>query len=97
MIPIFWLSFIFIIQIRFDEDEEFKKTSQLNVVNLQAGDQECRDIWNVLCDISRREFEKVYRRLDITLDECGESFYNDKIPPVLEEFEKSGLIQESNG
>ena len=80
------------LQIRFDEDPEFKKTSQLNVVNLQAGDEECTAIWKVLCDISRREFEKVYKRLDITLEECGESFYNDKIPPVIDELDAKGLI-----
>jgi len=82
---------------RFDEDADFKKTSQLNVVNLQAGDEECRAIWKVLCDISRREFEKVYKRLDITLEECGESFYNKKIPPVIQEFEEKGLLKVSDG
>lgn len=82
---------------RFDEDEEFKKTSQLNVVKLQAGDEECRAIWQLLCDISRREFEKVYKRLDITVEECGESFYNDKIPAVVEEFEKDDLISIEEG
>merc|ERR1712038_2076744 len=82
---------------RFDEDAEFKKVSQLNVVKLQAGDEECRAIWQLLCDISRREFEKVYDRLDITVEECGESFYNDKIPAVIEEFEKEGHISVEEG
>ena len=82
---------------RFDEDADFKKTSQLNVVKLQAGDEECRQIWQKLCDISRIEFEKVYKRLDITLEECGESFYNPKIPSVIEEFEEKKLIQVEEG
>jgi len=82
---------------RFDEDEDFKKTSQLNVVDLQAGDPECRKIWQMLCDVSRREFEKVYQRLDIQCDEYGESFYNSRIPPVIEEFEKVGKIQIAEG
>eukprot|EP00956_Cyclotella_meneghiniana_P021756 scaffold40092_cov23-Cyclotella_meneghiniana.AAC.1 len=30
---------------RFDDSPEFKKVSQLNVVKLQAGDEECRKIW----------------------------------------------------
>ena len=91
------IPFLFIYQSRFDEDPEFKKTSQLNVVKLQSGDQECRAIWQVLCDISRLEFEKVYKRLDITLEECGESFYNSKIPPVIEEFENAGLVSVEEG
>ncbi|KAL7468659.1 hypothetical protein ACHAXS_008895 [Conticribra weissflogii] len=82
---------------RFDDSPEFKKISQLNVVKLQAGDPECRRIWQVLCDVSRKEFEKVYDRLDITVEECGESFYNDKIPPVIDEFEKKGLIKVEDG
>jgi arginyl-tRNA synthetase len=82
---------------RFDESAEFKKISQLNVVELQAGDEECRKIWQVLCDVSRKEFEKVYDRLDITVEECGESFYNDKIPPVIEEFMSRGMISVEEG
>ena len=82
---------------RFDESPEFKKVSQLNVVKLQSGDEECRKIWQVLCDVSRLEFEKVYKRLDISVEECGESFYNDKISPVIEEFEKKGLIEIAEG
>jgi arginyl-tRNA synthetase len=84
-------------QERFDADADFKKTSQLNVVSLQAGDPGCRAIWQKLCDISRMEFEKVYKRLDITVEECGESFYNDKIPPVIKEFEAAGLISVEEG
>ena len=66
-------------------------------MKLQAGDEECRAIWQVLCDISRKEFEKVYKRLDITLKECGESFYNSKIPAVIEEFDEAGLISVEEG
>jgi arginyl-tRNA synthetase len=43
------------------------------------------------------EFQKVYDRLDVTLEECGEPFYNDKIPAVLDEFEKSGILTIDNG
>ena len=82
---------------RFDESAEFKKQSQLNVVQLQSGDADCLRIWKLLCDISRKEFEKVYNRLDVTVEECGESFYNDKIPAVIEEFQKAGLLKEEEG
>mmetsp|Transcript_1953 Transcript_1953/g.2744 ORF Transcript_1953/g.2744 Transcript_1953/m.2744 type:complete len:822 (+) Transcript_1953:123-2588(+) len=82
---------------RFDESPEFKKKSQTNVVDLQGGDEECLTIWKLLCDISRGEFQKVYNRLDITVEECGESFYNEKIPPVIEEFEKAGMISIEEG
>jgi arginyl-tRNA synthetase len=82
---------------RFDEDADFKKTAQLNVVKLQSGDEECRKIWKILCDVSRQEFQKVYDRLDVTVYECGESFYNEKIPPVIDEFNKAGKIRIEEG
>ena len=82
---------------RFDESPEFKKISQLNVVKLQAGDEDCRKIWQVLCDVSRLEFEKVYNRLDIKVTECGESFYNDKIAPVIDEFDAAGILTSEEG
>uniref|UniRef100_A0A6U2LX67 arginine--tRNA ligase n=1 Tax=Leptocylindrus danicus TaxID=163516 RepID=A0A6U2LX67_9STRA len=76
----------------FDEDEAFKKRSQLNVVALQSGDEECTKIWQTLCDISRASFEKVYSRLNCTLTECGESFYNPMIPGVIEKFKEAKLV-----
>lgn len=82
---------------RFDEDADFKKRSQLNVVRLQAGDADCRAIWQLLCNISRREFQKVYDRLQVQLEECGESYYNEMIPAVIEELEKKGLVTHQEG
>ncbi|KAL7545473.1 hypothetical protein ACHAWF_008821 [Thalassiosira exigua] len=82
---------------RFDESPEFKEVSRLNVVKLQAGDAECRAIWQVLCDVSRKEFEKVYNRLDIRVTECGESFYNPMIPPVIEELTQRGFLRVEEG
>jgi len=82
---------------KFEADAEFKKKSQLNVVDLQSGDPDCRKIWNLLCDISRKEFQKVYDRLDVRLDECGESFYNSMIPGTLEELDKLNLLKEDDG
>jgi arginyl-tRNA synthetase len=82
---------------RFDEDEVFKKTAQTNVVLLQSGDEACLKIWKILCDVSRQEFNKVYDRLDVSVFECGESFYNDKIPAVIQEFEKAGLVRIEEG
>ena len=82
---------------RFDENPDFKKTAQTNVVKLQSGDAECVKIWKMLCDVSRNEFQKVYNRLDVTVEEFGESFYNKKIPPVIEEFTAAGKIKIEEG
>ena len=82
---------------RFDDDETFKEMSRNNVVKLQAGDVGCHKIWNMLCDISRLEFQKVYNALNVKIEECGESFYNPLIPGAIEELTKKGLIKEDEG
>lgn len=82
---------------RFDDNPDFKKTAQTNVVKLQSGDAECLKIWRMLCDVSRLEFQKVYSRLDVTCEECGESYYNDKIPAVIAEFVKADKIKIEEG
>ena len=44
---------------RFDNDEEFKKRAYAAVVKLQAHDPEYIKGWNLICDVSRKEFSKV--------------------------------------
>ena len=82
---------------KFDQDLDFKKKAQETVVTLQSGDPDCLFAWKVLCDISRQEFNKIYKRLDIKLDECGESFYNARIPVVVKECEEKGLVKLDKG
>lgn len=61
---------------RFDEDEKFKDAARLEVVKLQALDAENIAAWKMLCDVSRVEFQEIYARLGVRLEERGESFYN---------------------
>ena len=82
---------------RFDEDDTFKATSRQEVVQLQAGAEDTRRAWELLCDQSRREFQEIYNRLDVKLQERGESFYNSLLPAVIEDLEKTGLLTEDAG
>ncbi|MDY6807080.1 MAG: arginine--tRNA ligase [Cyanobacteriota bacterium] len=82
---------------RFDEDQDFKEKSREEVVRLQAGAEDSRRAWELLCEQSRREFQVIYDLLDIELTERGESFYNDKLPGVVEDLEKLGLLEENQG
>lgn len=79
------------------EDEAFKKVAQQTVVELQSGNEDCLKAWKVCCDLSRQEFKKVYEKLDISVEECGESFYNPIIPSVLKELEEKNLIKLDDG
>jgi arginyl-tRNA synthetase len=110
---------------RFDADENFKKQAQLTVVKLQSGDATCMQLWKLLCDISRKEFEKVnliniyifisktsgvnflfhrsyvvlkvYERLGVVVEERGESFYNDRIPGVVDKLVETGIVSDDGG
>lgn len=82
---------------RFDEDEIFQETARQEVVKLQAGAEDTRHAWQLLCEQSRQEFQIIYDWLDIKLTERGESFYNPLLPAVVEDLEKTGLLVENQG
>ena len=82
---------------RFDDDEAFQTTSREEVVKLQGGDPTSRRAWQLLCDQSRREFQKIYDRLDIRLSERGESFYNPYLEAVVADLDASGLLVTDDG
>ncbi|GFE72001.1 arginine--tRNA ligase [Chroococcus sp. FPU101] len=84
-------------KIRFDEDEEFKETARQEVVKLQAGEPESIHAWQLLCEQSRREFQKIYDLLNIKITERGESFYNSYLAKVVTELEQQGLLEENDG
>ena len=61
---------------RFDADPDFKERARAAVTRLQAGDPDFIRAWQLLCDISRKDFEAIYTRLGIRIQERGESYYN---------------------
>jgi arginyl-tRNA synthetase len=77
---------------KFDEDPEFKKKAYEKTVLLQKGDSTCRDAWKFICDQSRNEFNKLYDKLDIKLEEMGESFYDPICRKVVEDLKEKGTI-----
>jgi arginyl-tRNA synthetase len=82
---------------RFDADEEFQEIAREEVVKLQAGVEDSRHAWQLLCEQSRREFQVIYDWLDIHLIERGESFYNPLLADVVRDLDKSGLLVEDAG
>lgn len=82
---------------RFDSDAEFKARAYASVVKLQNGDTDSRKAWNLICDVSRNEFQKIYDRLDITLIERGESFYQSRMETVVKELASENFLEEDEG
>jgi arginyl-tRNA synthetase len=77
---------------RFDDDESFQTISREEVVKLQGGDPVSLKAWGLLCDQSRREFQKIYDQLGIRLTERGESFYNPYLQAVVDDLRAAGLL-----
>ena len=82
---------------RFDEDGAFQSTSREEVVKLQGGDPTSLKAWGLLCDQSRREFQIIYDRLGIQLNERGESFYNPQLQAVVDDLRAAGLLVVDDG
>ncbi len=67
-------------------------------VKMQDGDSEALELWKWFYDISIKEFDRVYKMLDVEFDAyTGESFYNDKMAAVVKELKDKNLLQESEG
>ncbi|XP_073335980.1 arginine--tRNA ligase, cytoplasmic [Pagrus major] len=82
---------------RFDEEEDFKKRAYQCVVRLQSKEPDFIKGWNLICDVSRKEFQRVYDCLDISIIERGESYYQDMMTKVVKEFEDKGFVQMDEG
>jgi len=85
---------------QYDSDPEFAEGSRAYVVGLQRGDLEVLRQWEEIVDLSMDECQKIYDRLGTTLKRehvCGESFYNDRLPAVVDELQKKKLAVESDG
>ena len=81
-----------------ETDEALLEIARTELVKLQQGDSENRAIWQEMIRISMEHFQKIYDRLDVRFDyTLGESFYNDRLPGVVEELVRLGIARESDG
>jgi arginyl-tRNA synthetase len=68
------------------------------LVKLQNGDSENIAAWREMISLSQSQFDAIYRRLGVRFDHAlGESFYNDRLKPVVEQLDHSGLARGSEG
>jgi arginyl-tRNA synthetase len=80
------------------EDETWRDRAKAELVKLQQGDAENRALWSTFIELTLGEFNKIYKRLDVTFDLYrGESYYNDRLPNVIHRLDTAGLASESEG
>ena len=65
---------------------------------IETGDKECLELFEYFKKITLTEIDKIYKMLGVRFDSyAGESFYNDKMAPVVERLKNKGLLKESQG
>jgi len=85
---------------RFDGDTAFARKAREYVVKIQSGDAHCLTLWQKFIDISLGHCEEVYNKLSVKLtrdDVRAESFYNDRLPQVIEKLDRDGVLKISEG
>jgi arginyl-tRNA synthetase len=82
---------------KFDEDELFKKNAQQQVVALQSGNADALKAWQIICEISRQNYQEIYDLLNVDIIERGESFYNPLLAATIEDLTQKGLVTTSEG
>ncbi len=82
-----------------EKDPKLKEKGKAEFVKLEQGDKENRRLWQKFVDWSWKEFEVVYEDFSIRKHDhnWSESFFEDKMPAVLEELKKKNLLKESEG
>lgn len=80
------------------EDDAVRETCKQELVKLQGGDAQNLKIWEKCVDLSKQGLQGIYDRLDVGFDHWyGESFYNDRLAPLVDEMLESGVARESEG
>ena len=80
------------------EDPAVMETCKAELVKLQAGDEENLAIWSRCVELSKSGLQKIYDRLDVSFDHwLGESFYNDRLSGLVDEFLAKDLARVSDG
>lgn len=81
-----------------EKDESLNDLARLNFTKIEKKDSEVYPLYQKFIKTSIDEIQNIYSLLNISFDSWrGESYYSDKMDPVVNELEKKGLLQDSNG
>jgi len=81
-----------------DGMESVRDAARQELVKLQNGDPENLKTWREMIALSQKQFDEIYSRLGVKFDQTlGESFYNPRLKPLVEELLATGIARESEG
>src|SRR6185369_325809 len=81
-----------------EKDPTIQDEARNAFVKLEQGDPEVTALWKKCVEVSLKEFDRNYKRLNVTFDYIwGESFYKDQVAPLTADLKKRGILVESEG
>lgn len=81
-----------------EKDASLDERAREEFTKLEHGDEDNRKLWKWFIEISLTEYKKTYAQLGIEFDSyCGESFYYDKLPAVLERMRERDILKLDDG
>lgn len=83
---------------RIKKDDGLRDKAREAFKRLERGEEREREIWKQTVEISKKEFDRIYEKLDIKIDYAfGESTYEELMKEVIKEAKEKGLARESEG
>ncbi|MBO5737545.1 MAG: arginine--tRNA ligase [Clostridia bacterium] len=81
-----------------EEHPEYDDEARAYFKKIEQGDEECQALFHWFKDLTLKDVQRIYDMLDIHFDSyAGESFYSDKMQPVVDELKAKNLLVESRG
>ena len=81
-----------------EEHPEYDDEARAYFKKIEEKDEECLALFRWFKELTLKDVQKIYDLLDVHFDSyAGESFYSDKMAPVVEELKEKGLLVESQG
>ena len=81
-----------------ENDESLNDEARMWFKKIEDGDKEAVELANWIIELCRGEVERLCNELGAKFDSWrGESYYNDKMQPVIDELEAKGLTKISEG
>ena len=81
-----------------EEHPEYEDEARAYFKRIEEKDEECLALFHWFKELTLKDVQKIYNLLDIHFDSYnGESFFSDKMGPIVAELKEKGLLQESRG